>query len=49
VNRLEPATLVFGALFGILASIRAKRPIVNFAVGFVSATMWVELVREFLT
>lgn len=45
MNRVELATFVFGALVGVLASVRAKRPIVNFAFGFVAAAMWVASVR----
>jgi hypothetical protein len=49
VNRVELSTLVLGMLVGTLASVRAKRPIVSFAVGFVTAAMWVASVRAMLT
>jgi hypothetical protein len=48
VNRVELSTLVLGVLVGMLASVRAKRPIVNFSVGFVIAAMWVASVRALL-
>jgi hypothetical protein len=49
VNRVELSTLVLGVLVGTLASVRAKRPIVSFAVGFVTAATWVASVRAMLT